>query len=305
MSLSGRRRARRHHAAARARRSRCWAARKALAQGAKEPLVAQALVLSDGERTAAIVAIDLVFAGVELADGRARARPGAHRHPARGRLGAREPQPQRAEPLARLDDRRPAGHPGVRALRRSCSATSSRARSTPRTRRLEPARIGSAVGHAPGLSGNRVQREKPVDDSVTVIRVDRTDGDPLAAVVSFAVHPISVGGIERAWDTDYIGPLRETVEAAIPGVECIFLAGLRRRPRAVRLVVRQRGREPRTATRRATGSAATSPRPRSTLYPATRRRPDARVAAASSCSSCAAAGTPTTRPTSCASGSPR
>ena len=31
----------------------CWAARKALAQGAREPMVAQALVLSDGERTAA------------------------------------------------------------------------------------------------------------------------------------------------------------------------------------------------------------------------------------------------------------
>src|SRR6476619_6654308 len=45
----------------------CWAARRALARGVKEPLVAQALVLSDGERTAAVVATDLVFAGVELA----------------------------------------------------------------------------------------------------------------------------------------------------------------------------------------------------------------------------------------------
>jgi hypothetical protein len=91
--------------------------------------------------------------------------------------------------------------------------------------RLEPARVGSAVGNAPGLSGNRVQHEKPVDDSVTTIRIDRANGDPLAAIVSFAVHPISVGGSSVLWDTDYIGPLRETVEAAIPGVECIFLQG--------------------------------------------------------------------------------
>jgi hypothetical protein len=45
----------------------CWAARKALAQGVHEPLVAQALVLSDGDRSAAIVATDLVFVSAELA----------------------------------------------------------------------------------------------------------------------------------------------------------------------------------------------------------------------------------------------
>ena len=46
----------------------CWAARHCLARGAREPLVAQALVLSDGERTAALVTMDLVFAGRDLTD---------------------------------------------------------------------------------------------------------------------------------------------------------------------------------------------------------------------------------------------
>ena len=46
----------------------CWAARACLAQGVREPLVAQALVVTDGERTAAIVTTDLVFAGRELTD---------------------------------------------------------------------------------------------------------------------------------------------------------------------------------------------------------------------------------------------
>src|SRR5580692_4433762 len=45
----------------------CWAARSALAQGAREGLQAQALVLSDGERTTAVLATDLVFVSANLA----------------------------------------------------------------------------------------------------------------------------------------------------------------------------------------------------------------------------------------------
>ena len=36
----------------------CWAARRALAQGSMERLIAQGVVVSDGEQTAAIVATD-------------------------------------------------------------------------------------------------------------------------------------------------------------------------------------------------------------------------------------------------------
>ena len=44
----------------------CWAARSCLAQGAREPMIAQALVVSEGGRTATIVTTDLVFAGRDL-----------------------------------------------------------------------------------------------------------------------------------------------------------------------------------------------------------------------------------------------
>jgi hypothetical protein len=202
----------------------CWTARRCLADGSREPLLAQALVLSDGERTAALVTADLVFAGRELTNA-ARSRvhrltgipPDAiavhatHNHSA--------PSLSRGSGVAGLRD-----VPGFERYGAVLPDLLAGAVYAAR-RRLRPARIGSAVTRVSGLSGNRVWRERPVDDSLTVVRIDAADGAPLAEVVSFTAHPITVGGITTEWDAEFPGALRAAVERHLPGSECLFLQG--------------------------------------------------------------------------------
>jgi neutral ceramidase len=189
-----------------------------------EPLVAQAVVLADGERTAAIVATDLVFVSAELA---ATVREHVRRLTGIPPTAVSVHASHNHSAPSLVRGSTVGGLPDVPAFGRYADLLGDLLAGAVYAawRKLEPAAIGSAVCETPGLRGNRVDRSRPVDDSLTVTRIDRTDGTHLAALVSTQAHPITVGGTTLLWDAEYIGPARAAFEAMHPGVECVFLQG--------------------------------------------------------------------------------
>ena len=202
-----------------------WAAMSGLAQGWDDHLLAQALVLDDGQTRCAVVALDLVFCGRGLSDEvrrRVQALTGiapeacllnaAHNH-----SGPRLVLGSSIRGLA--DQTAFAGY--VAALPELIAGAVYAA-----WRGLRPARLGSTTASIPGVAVNRVHPERPIDDLALVIRIDdATTGAPLAAVVGFACHATTVGGTSLLWNAEYPGAMRAWVEAAHPGLQCMYLAG--------------------------------------------------------------------------------
>ncbi len=182
-------------------------------KGTLDPLEARVLALSDGSRTIAIVTLDLCFpfepAVMEQIRTNARSVVdevifhASHTH---------------SGPTYAL-----APEAAQHAVPRVVAAIENAARS------MVAARTGSGWGQTYIGFNRRYQRIDgsiqmfwrnepkvsttfPVDPTVGVIRVDRSDGTPLAILVHYACHPVVLGPDNLDYSADYPSEMRRYVE---------------------------------------------------------------------------------------------
>lgn len=101
---------------------------------------------------------------------------------------------------------------------------------------MQPVRAGAGSGSCAIGVNRRFQRPEdsavivgrhwagPVDHEVKVVRLDTLAGEPLAAIVNYACHPITVGPDAELVTPDYPGVVKRVVEQAT-GATCLFLQG--------------------------------------------------------------------------------
>jgi hypothetical protein len=100
---------------------------------------------------------------------------------------------------------------------------------------LEPAHIGYGRGQAHIGLNRREQRPNgqvvlgtnpagPTDPEILLLRVDSTDGQPMAAVVNYACHAVALSSESYGVSADWPGAMRWAVESAT-GATCLFVQG--------------------------------------------------------------------------------
>lgn len=210
-----------------------YAARKEPAQGVLDPLYARVLVLESGLKRLALISLDLgrTFGATSLAQlrGALRTRYGinylivaaTHTH---------------SGPV--IQEEYTGGTPPWEqtALEQIVQATDTAVKG------LQPVRLGIGYGRA-FIGHNRLRIEPdgtviwfssnpqriptaPVDPTVTVLRLDTYDGEPLAILAHHACHPVVLDAVNLNYSADFPGVTVRMVREAFDNKPiCFFLQG--------------------------------------------------------------------------------
>ena len=200
------------------------------ATGVHDDLYVTALVLASGESKAAIVAADLIGFSAEFT--------AAVREEVERRTGipaasvALCASHTHYGPTTTAYDKEPTADARayVENLRHLIAGAIQEAAED-----MKPVRVGVARGQC-NIGINRRERKPdgtivlgknptgPIDRELIVVRLETADGEPLAALVSFAVHGVCQSSQTRTISADFVASMRGVVEPAL-GAKTLYLQG--------------------------------------------------------------------------------
>jgi len=87
-----------------------------------------------------------------------------------------------------------------------------------------PVTVRYGERRAVGVGRNRRHEDVEIDPPVQIVAFDGAHGT-VATLVTYTMHPVVLSAANTLISADYVAPLRDMVEAALPGSVCLFLQG--------------------------------------------------------------------------------
>ncbi len=91
--------------------------------------------------------------------------------------------------------------------------------------RLVPVKIGTATVEADGLNTNRREKGGPVDEALSVMKIDDMKGNTIAIYYNYGAHPTVLGGSNMEFSAEYPGAVRRELADDYPGAVILFANG--------------------------------------------------------------------------------
>jgi len=189
-------------------------------QRIRDDLAATALVIDDGERLIALIAVDLMYSDRDFVQ-TVRTLVSVHTNLYPEAICVACSHSHNTPTVAII---RGAGE--IDPEYQSWAARQAATAAILAWKQRQPATL--RVGHADiaGWTFNRTRENGPVDPRIGVWRADDAQGRPLAAVVNFQAHPtvmmhLGLTDVSRDWP----GQVTDLLEEAYPGLTALYLQG--------------------------------------------------------------------------------
>lgn len=200
-----------------------YLARTGLSTGVHDPLIAQVLVLTFGDKKAALITLDVLAVSAGFAD--------SLRQTIADTIGTTPESVMicashtHAGP-AGLQDWFPVGHRPALDSDLMQMVTDRLITATKKALyQLTEVHLSYSTGEVSGIGGDRNERGRAVDSTVTTLRFDALDREPVAILFHYACHPTILSAANVQYSADFPGAARLTIQNRYPGAICMYLNG--------------------------------------------------------------------------------